>query len=94
MKLKATSGTVELFLQKRPEFSHLTVRSRGDTLTLESRDTFGNICPHARLKKKSMHKWHLEMPVRRGWESTFIEGTDQELMEILVEKFPWTLVPQ
>ena len=94
MKLKATSGTVELFLQKRPELSHLTVRSRGDTLTLESRDTFGNICPHARLKMKPMHKWHLEMPVRRGWESTFIEGTDQELMELLVEKFPWALVPQ
>jgi hypothetical protein len=94
MIFKATTGLVELFLQRRPELSHLKVRARGSILTLESTDTFGNTCPHARLRKKSVHKYELEMPVRRGWEATFIEGSDEELMNLLVEKFPWALSPQ
>ena len=94
MTLKATPGLVEFFLKRRQDLSHLTVRVRGSVLTLESIDSYGNICPHARLRKKSIHKWYLEMPTRRGWDSTFIEGTTEELMEFLVEKFPWALAIQ
>lgn len=94
MTLKATPGIVEFFLKGRQDLSHLTVRVRGSVLTLESIDSYGNICPHARLRKKSIHKWYLEMPTRRGWDSTFIEGTAEELMEFLVEKFPWALAIQ
>jgi len=94
MNLKATPGMVELFLKKRPELSHLTVRARGSTLTLESIDSYGSVCPHARLRKTSVHKWQLEMPVKKGWNSTFIEGTAEELMQLLIEKFPWTIAAQ
>lgn len=34
------------------------------------------------------------MPVRRGWEPTYIEGTAIELMELLIEKFPWAIALQ
>lgn len=94
MTLKATPGIVELFLKRKPELSHLTVRARGSILTLESIDNYGNVCPHARLRKKSVHKWYLEIPVKKGWDSTFIEGTAEELMDMLIEKFPWTLAAQ
>jgi hypothetical protein len=94
MTFKATPGLVELFLKRQPELSHLKARVRGSLLILESTDGFGNTYPHVRLRKKSVHKWTLEMPVRRGWESTFIEGTTEELMELLVEKFLWVLAPR
>jgi len=64
---------------------------RGDLLILESLDDDGNAYLHARLRRKSINKWFLEMPVKRGWESTFIEGTIQELIKLLIDKFPWTL---
>lgn len=82
---------VEHFLSQREEFSHLKVRARGDLVTIESSDEQGNIYPHARLRRKSIHKWYLEMPVKRGWEHTFIEGTIKELVEMLIEKFSWAL---
>jgi hypothetical protein len=75
------------------EFSHINIRVRGDLLILESSDEDGNVCPHARLRRKSINKWFLELPVRRGWESTFMEGSIQELIKLLKEKFPWTLSP-
>jgi hypothetical protein len=91
LKAEISRGTVENFLATRPELSHVKVRVRGNVLTLESADEDGTIYPHARLKKKSVHMWDLEMPTRRGWEPTFIEGTARELMEVLIEKFPWVL---
>ena len=93
MKSERGKGEVEFFFSKKEEFSHLKVRARGDLLTIESQDDIGNIYPHARLRRKSIHKWFLEMPVRRGWESTFIEGTIPELLECLRTQFGWTLAP-
>jgi len=93
-KAEISRGTVENFLSARPSLSHIKVKTRGNVLTLESTDEDGTTYPHARFKKKSVHKWDLEMPVRNGWEPTFIEGTTEELLQCLVEKFPWTLAPQ
>ena len=45
-------------------------------------------------RKKSVHKWDLQMPTRKGWEPTYIEGTATELVNWLIEKFPWALTPQ
>jgi len=90
-KAEMSKGTVEHFLMEREGLSHLKVRPRGDLLTLESVDEFENIYPHARFRKKSPHKWSLEMPVKNGWETTFIEGTLVDLMETLVKQFPWIL---
>ena len=93
-KAEISKGTVENFLAVRPELSHVKVRVRGNILTLESVDEDGTTYPLARLKKKSVHRWDLQMPTRRGWEPTFIDGTAEELMRILVEKFPWALACQ
>jgi hypothetical protein len=93
-KAEISRGTVENFLVAIPELSHVKVRARGNVLILESIEEDGTSYPRARLKQKSACKWDLEMPTRRGWESTFIEGTPKELMEVLVEKFPWTLADQ
>jgi hypothetical protein len=82
---------LKTLLSEWPELSHIKVRSRGNLLTLESTDEEGITYPHARFKKKSGHKWYLEMPVKRGWEFTFMEGTLPELLGILIEKFPWSL---
>ena len=89
------ASAIEDFLAKRPGLSHIKVRARGNLITLESIDEEGIVYPHARFKRKgeAIHKWMLEMPARR-WEVTFIEGTLTELMETLVEKFPWTLAEQ
>jgi len=87
------AGAIEDFLAERPGLSHIKVRARGNLITLESVDEEGIVYPHARFKRKgeAVHKWMLEMPTKNSWEVTFIEGTLTELMEILVEKFPWTL---
>ena len=90
---KVFQEEAEYFLSKIKGMSHLKVRSRGNTLTIESVDEEGITYPHARLKRKSVHKWYLEMPVKRGWEATFMEGTIEELIVLLVEKFPWCLAP-
>lgn len=95
MTLKAdiSRQTVENYLEKKEGLSHIQVRARGDVLTLESIDERGNRYPHARFKKRTIHIWSLQMPARRGWESTPIEGTLNELVDVLVENFPWTLTP-
>ena len=90
-KAEISRGSVEHFLGSIPELSHVKVRARGNVLILESTEEDGTAYPRARLKQKSACKWDLEMPTRRGWESTFIEGTPKEMMAVLVEKFPWTL---
>jgi hypothetical protein len=90
-KAEISKGSVENFLAERPEHSHVKVRIRGNVLTLEPVEEDGTIYPRARFKKKSVHMWDQKMPARRGWEPTFIEGTARELMEVLVEKFPWIL---
>lgn len=93
-KFKAEESAVETFLDRYPELSHLKVIVRGSLLTIISKDDEGNTYPHVRLRKKSIHKSYLEMPVKNGWEPTFIEGTDSELIALLVEKFPWALAPR
>ena len=89
-----SKAALENFLSKVKELSHLRVRSRGNTVTLESADEYGNIYPHVRFKKQSVHKWSLEMPVRSGWEPTFIEDSLMDLMKTVIEKFPWALDPR
>ncbi|MGH7240615.1 MAG: hypothetical protein ACREHG_11255 [Candidatus Saccharimonadales bacterium] len=94
LKAEISKGTVEHILKGQEELSHLKVRTRGDLLIIESVDTYGNVCPHARFKKRSVHVWDLQMPTRKGWEPIFIEGTATELTNLLIEKFPWALAPQ
>lgn len=94
LQMKSAEQAMESFFNQVEGLDHLKVKARGDLLTIVSEDEEGNIYPHARLRKKSVHKWSLEMPARRGWEATFIQGTERELLEWLIEKFPWALSPR
>lgn len=89
-----SKGMLEHVLNEIKELSHLKIRLRGDVLTLESTDEYDNVYPHARFRKQPGDKWSLEMPVKKGWEPTFMEGTIIELMEMLLKQFPWALAPR
>ena len=73
--------------------THLRVRKRGALLTIESGDQ-EDPWPHARLRRDTVHLWCLEMAVRGGrWERTPFRAQMEELVEMLVEAFPWTIAP-
>ncbi len=91
INVKLAKSGLESFLEGLEGLSHLKVRSRGNLLTLESQDEHGIVHLHARFRKRTVNIWCLEMPVKRGWEPTFMEGRVIDLMKILIEKFPWTL---
>jgi hypothetical protein len=82
----------EAFLSKHG-LDHLRVRKRGDALTLLSGPTSDPI-PHARLRKVTRQWWTLEMPTHTGrWEKTGLRAPRTEVLETLVQQFPWTLAP-
>ena len=93
IRAEMDKDAAESFLKGRKELSHIYVRVRGDLITLESFDEMENKHPHARMRRLSQQKWHLEMPSKRKWGPTFIEGTIEELMQILQEQFFWVLAP-
>ena len=93
-KAEDAKETIENYLSKIEELSHLKVGARGALLTITSKDEQGNVYSHIRLRRRSVHIWGLEMPVKRGWESTFMEGTHLELMQLVLEKFSWALAPR
>ena len=78
-------------LLARKGYAHLKARYRGKLLTLESTDKDGNTYPHVRFRRKSVHRWYLEMPVKTKWEMTFFEGTIEELITMLSQQFEWIL---
>jgi hypothetical protein len=93
LEAKIAKEAVELSLRKRSGLSHIKVRTRGDIVTLESVDEEGIKYPHARFKRRTVHIWCLQMPTKRNWEPIFIEGTLSQLVDVLVDKFPWALRP-
>lgn len=84
----------EAFFVQYPGLSHLRVRRRGDLLTLES-GAGNDPLRHARLRRVTVHLWRLEMPVASGrrWNITPFRDQLGALLEMLVQKFPWTLAP-
>jgi hypothetical protein len=85
--------TVEAFLALHPDLSHLRVRRRGDLLTLESGPPAAPR-PHARLRRVTVHLWYLEMPASSNrWNLTPFRDQLKALLEMLAERFPWTLAP-
>lgn len=77
----------------RHKLSHLRVRKHADLLVLESGpedDPFH----HARLRRVTKQYWSLEMPTPSGeWQRTPIRAARKEVLETLLESFPWTLQP-
>ena len=73
--------------------THLRVRKRGALLTIVS-GAEDDPWPHARLRRETVHLWRLEVAVRGGrWESTPFRATMDELVDTLVDQFPWTIAP-
>ncbi len=71
--------------------AHLRVRARGALLTVESGPEQAP-WPHIRFRRDTVHLWRLEMPVRGGrWERTPYRGPLEDLVDSVVEAFPWTL---
>lgn len=79
-------------LRRRDGLDHLRVRKRADLLTIESgpqSDAFA----HARLRRVTVNYWTLEMPSHSSWQKTPFRGTDEEIVDLLVDNFGWTLQP-
>lgn len=73
--------------------THLRVRKRGALLTIVS-GAEDDPWPHARLRRDAVHIWRLEMAVRGGrWETTPFRSTMDQLVDMLVDQFPWTIEP-
>lgn len=81
------------FLASRDGLAHLRVRHRADLVTIESGPATDPIL-HARLRRVTVHLWQLEMPTHTGrWQPTPIRALMDEVLETLVDAFPWTLTP-
>ena len=75
------------------ELRHLRARRRGRVVTIESGPK-GDVVPHARFRRDTVHLWFLELPTHKGrWELTPYRDQLEVLMEALETQFPWTLTP-
>jgi len=86
-------STVERWLKKHSDLSHVRVRKCGNLLILESGSKEAPI-PHARLRRTEIGTWALEMPHRSRWEPTPYQDREQEpLLDLLHSSFGWMLMP-
>jgi hypothetical protein len=75
------------------ELGHLRARRRGRVVTVESGPP-GDVVPHVRFRRDTVHLWFLEMPARGGkWERTPYRANIEDLMALVEAQFPWTLSP-
>lgn len=79
------------FFARHADLEHLRVRKRGDLLVIESGPDDAPV-GHARLRRITKQWWTLEMGTHAGkWERTPFRATRDELLDILVTQFGWTL---
>ena len=84
------ANEIEAFLHGR-HYRHLRTRHRADLVNIDSGPARVPV-PCARLRRVSVHLWRLEMPTHTGrWEITPFRGPLGELLEILVDRFPWAI---
>ncbi len=71
--------------------AHLTVRSRGAILTIESGPPDDRM-PHARSRRVGVHLWQLEMATHQDrWETTPFRAPLNDLLDMLISNFGWLL---
>ena len=79
------------FFAQHKDLAHLRVRKRADLLVIESGPLHDPV-HHARLRRSTKHWWTLEMATHTGrWEPTPLRATRDELLQMLVDQFGWTL---
>lgn len=84
-------ATVRTYLAKLDGLEHLRVRERAELLIIESGPTDRPIA-HARARRLATNLWQLEMATHMNrWQPTPFHAPLSELLELLVESFPWTL---
>jgi hypothetical protein len=82
---------VEQFLRRHPGLGHIRVRHRTPLITLESGPADDPVL-HARLRRVAANLWQLEMATHTGrWQSTPFRAARDDLLEILLGNFGWTL---
>jgi hypothetical protein len=88
------ADAIHEYLRQTPGLNHLRTRRRGDLVVIESGPPDDPL-PHARLRRVAVHQWRLEMATHTGrWESTPFQGQRDEVVQLLVEDFGWTLAPR
>lgn len=93
MKQKTDESQIEnlaKILKGYKELSHLKVRKLGDLLILDSMPN-GKRYSHTRFRCLSKNIFRLEMPTRNKWEMTPFEGSLEDLLQMVIDQFPWTL---
>lgn len=79
------------FFARHADLAHIRVRKRGELLVIESGPDDDPVS-HARLRRTTKQWWTLEMATHTGrWERTPFRATRDELLNMLVEQFGWTL---
>ncbi len=79
------------FFARHADLAHLRVRKRGELLVIESGPEDDPV-HHARLRRTTKQWWTLEMGTHTGrWERTPFRATRDELLQMLVKQFGWTL---
>lgn len=69
----------------------LRVRRHGVLLVLESGPDDDAVA-HVRFRRLGAHIWRIEMPAHAGgWEATPYRGQIEQLLDLLISTFPWTL---
>ena len=82
--------SVQQFLREHG-LTHLRVRHRAALITIESGPTDDPV-RHTRLRRIGVHCWQLEMATHSGrWQPTPMQASLDELLELLLTRFGWTL---
>lgn len=73
--------------------THLRARKRGSAVLIESGPAPDPV-KHFRVRRDTVHLWCLDMADHRGrWERTPFRANLDELIQTVLENFPWTLTP-
>ena len=84
---------VEEFLHDKG-FEHLRARKYGATVIVESGPE-GDAIRHFRVRRDTAHLWLLDMADHRGkWQRTPVRALLDEVLDQVVESFPWVLADQ
>ena len=82
---------IERTLQEQ-EYTHLKVTKRGDKLVIYSDNGAGGKENRCRFIYEKAGTYTLNMANHTGkWETTPFEGSMEELLEMVMEQFPWTI---
>ena len=75
------------------QLRHLRARPRGRVVTVESGPK-GDVVPHVRFRRDTVHLWLLEMPAKGGkWDRTPYRDNIENLMRLVETQFAWILTP-